>query len=82
MVSIQAYFAVVPFVRTQGQDLVSGEIELAPSKYGALHRACFLVGQSMNGQEVVGAMAVSKERDADGSFSKIQVIGRYGLTPE
>ena len=80
--SIQAYFAVVPFVRTQGPELISGEIELAPTKYGALHRACFLVGQSMNGLEVVGAMAVTKERDTDGSFSKIQVIGRYGVTPE
>ncbi|CAM5766962.1 hypothetical protein LMIY3S_02000 [Labrys miyagiensis] len=80
--STEAYYAVVPFVRAPGRDVVSGEIELAPSRYGALRRAYFLVGQSMNGQEVVGAIAVSKEQNSDGVFSKINVIGRYGLTPE
>ncbi|MDQ0392666.1 hypothetical protein [Labrys monachus] len=71
------YYAVLPFIRNDEGDLVSGEAAEAPSAGAAKSRAAAAIGK------YAGAIAFSRAGDPSlGDFEDAVVLARYGETPD
>ncbi|WP_413991946.1 hypothetical protein ACMDCR_07580 [Labrys okinawensis] len=79
--SADTFYAVVPFVRDERNELVALEPKSAPTRYSALREASFSIGRMEGDVRIVGAVVFSRGRDDSGAFEDILVLARYGETP-
>jgi hypothetical protein len=80
-VSTDTFYAVVPFVRDERNELVALEPKSAPTRYTAFREASFSIGKTLGDVHIVGAVVFSRDRDDNGAFEDIVVLARYGETP-
>lgn len=76
------YYVVLPFIKTEDEDLFAIEAEEAPDVAKAKFRAFNLVGKTRGDDQVVGAIAFSRSGDlATGDFGDALILARHGETP-